>query len=83
MPQRRPRKKGSFGTHFDELVSQFPHEQPTSNGDSEQRSAKLQEKLDIHRLLFEHAWQLERADIQRPATNSQIEKARSPAAGGS
>ena len=83
MPHRRPRQRGSFGSHFDELVVQFPEASPRQANSSPGRSQKLQDKIDIHRLLFEHAWQLDRADAQRPATNSQIEKAKSPAAGGS
>ena len=62
MPHRRPRTKGSFGAHFDELVTQFParQQQRESSRDERGRSAELQEKLDIHALLFERAWQLER-----------------------
>jgi hypothetical protein len=59
MPGRRPIKKGSFGGHFDELVKHFPHERPKPRDcDEEQRA--LKEKRDIHALLFERAWQLER-----------------------
>ena len=84
MPHRRPRKRGSFGSHFDELVEQFPHEPKTPQTDqSSERTAQFQERIDIHRALFERAWQMEDGADQRPATNSQMSKAKSPAAGGS
>ena len=58
MPHRRTIKKGSFGGHFDELVGHFPeHQQPAATTkDKGKRSAELQEKIDIHALLFERAW---------------------------
>jgi hypothetical protein len=61
VPERRPRNRGSFGGHFDGLVTQFPTPTaPDQPGDCVTgRSAKLQEKIDIHALLFERAWQLE------------------------
>jgi hypothetical protein len=60
VPQRRPVRRGSFGSHFDELVVQFPHEKSDRAGDgSTGRSEELQEKIDIHRLLFERAWQID------------------------
>lgn len=62
MPHRRQRRKGSFGTHFDELVRHFPEHEPSADGRKE-RSAELQEKIDIHALLFERAWQMERKDL--------------------
>ena len=61
MPHRRPRQKGSFGGHFDELVVQFP-DKPASRKQGEapaKRSVRLQEKIDIHRLLFERAWRMD------------------------
>ena len=60
MPHRRRVRKGSFDGHFDELVTVFPEvhaAQPP--GEGTERSAKLQEKIDIHALLFRQAWQLD------------------------
>ncbi|MFL6747460.1 MAG: hypothetical protein ACJ8E6_02050 [Sphingomicrobium sp.] len=65
MPGRRPAKEGSFGGHFDEVVKHFPHQPPPGPSDQpEEDSRTLQEKRDIHALLFERAWRLdsERAD---------------------
>jgi hypothetical protein len=61
MPHRRRVHKGSFGSHFDELVAQFPaDEMPAPQRiDADSRSAKLQEKIDIHAWLFRQAWQVE------------------------
>ena len=59
MHGQRTDKKGSFGGQFDELVKHFRHDLP-------QRPAKaidkreLQDKRDIHALLFERAWNMER-----------------------
>lgn len=60
MPHRRQVQKGSFGGHFDELVSQFPATEtsPRENG-TDGRSRKLQERIDIHALLFRQAWEVE------------------------
>jgi hypothetical protein len=62
MPHRRRVQRGSFGSHFDELVVQFPGDeaQSPSANNSSKRSAKLQEKIDIHAWLFQQAWQVER-----------------------
>ena len=59
MPGRRPVNKGSFGSHFDELVALFPDIPPTPVQAPHKRPAKLQEKLDIHAALLARAWQLE------------------------
>lgn len=61
MPHRRPRQRGSFGSHFDELVVQFPdkHVPHAGAADDRERPRELQDKIDIHRLLFEHAWRME------------------------
>ncbi|HEY4070733.1 MAG TPA: hypothetical protein VGM04_04145 [Sphingomicrobium sp.] len=61
MPHRRRVQKGSFGGHFDELVAQFPAEEtvPPSANTPAGRAPKLQEKIDIHALLFERAWPVE------------------------
>jgi hypothetical protein len=61
MPHRRQVQKGSFVGHFDELVAQFPASEtssPSGNG-SPNRPHKLQEKIDIHALLFELVWKLD------------------------
>jgi hypothetical protein len=60
MPWRRQVKKGSFGGHFDELVRHFPEHNTTSESRAHQRPRELQEKLDIHALLFEQAWEVDR-----------------------
>jgi hypothetical protein len=62
MPHRRQVHKGSFGSHFDELVARFPAgETALSSADrSSNRAQELQDKIDIHALLFERAWKLDR-----------------------
>ena len=55
MPHRRRALKGSFVTHFDELVSHFPA-QPEPKHD---RPPQLQERIDLHARLFRLAWQLD------------------------
>ena len=60
MPHRRRVQKGSFNSHFDELVVQFSGETtPTSKSVPAQRRPELQEKIDIHALLFQRAWRLD------------------------
>ena len=34
MPRRRQVKKGSFGSHFDEVVKHFPHEEIAKRDDA-------------------------------------------------
>ena len=52
MPHRRTTKKGSFGGHFDELVSQFHNEAPeTKDG-----KVPSKDKRHINDKLFESAW---------------------------
>ena len=60
MPHRRPRNRGSFDSHFDELVVQF-RDEPASHQTSQEprRSKRLQEKIDIHAMLFRRAWELD------------------------
>ena len=65
MPHRRPVKSGSFGGHLEELVKHFPHEVAVRQADQKKRAIdrrKLQEKIDVHALLFQMAWQVERED---------------------
>jgi hypothetical protein len=61
MPHGRPVQKGSFAGHFDELVAQFVAAEapPPSITGSPARSQELQDRIDIHALLFERAWQLD------------------------
>ena len=61
MPHRRPRSNGSFDSHFDGLVVQF-RDEPARNETKQEapgRSKRLQEKIDIHALLFQRAWELD------------------------
>lgn len=62
MPGKRPIKKGSFGGHFEELVKHFPHDARDQRTFNANDKRSLQEKRDIHALLFERAWQLEQQD---------------------
>jgi len=65
MPGRRPVKRGSFGSHFDELVKQFAegqHASAASSNRSRERRKSQQEERSIHALLFERAWKLDRQD---------------------
>jgi hypothetical protein len=60
MPGRRPVQKGSFAGHFDELVKLFPEQPPEADPATQRkRSKQLQDKIDIHRVLFERAWGME------------------------
>ena len=60
MPHRRPRNRGSFGSHFDELVVQFRDEPRTHRGANRTgRSKQLQDKIDVHAMLFRRAWELD------------------------
>lgn len=59
VPHRRRVQKGSFATHFDELVVKFPALEPQAEVKPSARSSELQEKIDIHARLFARAWQVE------------------------
>lgn len=59
MPHRRRVQKGSFGSHFDELVAHFPASEKPSGERPATRSPEFQEKIDIHAMLFESAWKLD------------------------
>ena len=61
MPHRRRVQKGSFASHLDELVARFPEGEPAAprGGSTPKRSPELQEKIDIHALLFARAWEIE------------------------
>jgi hypothetical protein len=57
---RPPEKKGNFAAGIDGLVKHFPHEpQHPKVRPSEDGARALQEKRDIHALLFERAWLLD------------------------
>ena len=58
VPGRRPVRK-AVSRATDELVSSSEHP-PASDPRRSERSKKLQEKIDIHAVLFEQAWQVER-----------------------
>jgi hypothetical protein len=66
MPNRRRKKKGSFGSHFDELVTVF-HEKPkrpqTDVSDREHGEA---DDRHINDKLFEAAWRKAREQRLRP-----------------
>lgn len=80
-----PHRKGSFHEDWNDMLVRFAHRgTPAALKDQvdEARAGKNgaapADVFDPHQALFE--WSALR---QRPATNSQIEKARSSAAGGS
>ncbi len=61
MAHRGGFQKGSFSSHFDDLIAQFPAEAATRrNPEPNPRSRELQQKIDIHARLFECAWQVDR-----------------------
>ena len=64
MTGKRPIIKGSFGGHFDELVKHFPNDEPKDTRRRESDARVLKEKRDIHALLFERAWSLDRDQPQ-------------------
>jgi hypothetical protein len=61
MPHRRRVQKGSFASHLDELLAKFPEGEPAARRESRspKRSPELQEKIDIHALLFARAWEID------------------------
>jgi hypothetical protein len=68
MPHRRKVKEGSFGAHFDEVVKHFPQAPPPNGAQGPADKARLlQEKRDIHTLLFEQAWQIDPEPHDRDA----------------
>lgn len=56
MPGKRPFKKGSFGSHFDEVVKHFPHEDLSERDNAKERHKPSPDDGDIHDRLFESAW---------------------------
>ena len=64
MPHRRPRKKGSFGGHFDELVEHFPDE--ARDAGKRDRDDRRKDERHINDKLFESAWRKARQDGAQP-----------------
>jgi hypothetical protein len=54
MPHRRRVQKGSFGTHFDELVEHFPNDEPLPKPKPALKPKR--DSKEIHDSLFEGAW---------------------------
>jgi hypothetical protein len=63
MPGDRPVKKGSFGSHLDELVKVFETEAPKA-GEPEQQQPGV-DGAKIHDRLFESTWRKAR-EAQHP-----------------
>jgi hypothetical protein len=59
MPNRRQIKRGSFGTHLDDLVRVFKPEAEPKKGHPEERT---DDPPNVHDRLFERAW---RADADK------------------
>lgn len=55
MPHRRRVQKGSFGTHFDELVKHFPSGQDAREKGRDE-PARKEDKRSVHDKLFDSAW---------------------------
>lgn len=57
MARKRPGTSGSFASELGELIKHFP---PAERSDGELADSRnLQEKKDIHALLFAKAWRLD------------------------
>jgi hypothetical protein len=52
MPGKRPIKKGSFGSHFDEVVKHFPHEEAPGSDSLHERDKPARDDGDVHDKLF-------------------------------
>lgn len=64
MTRRRKVKKGSFGAHLEEVVKNFPTDARHARFEPPKRdAASLRETRDIHTVLFERAWQVDRAEV--------------------
>jgi hypothetical protein len=55
MPKRRQVKKGSFGSHFDEVVKHFPHEETTKRDEAHDRRKRSKDDGNVHDKLLEIA----------------------------
>ena len=69
MPGRRPVKKGSFGSHFDEVVKHFPHEPSAKRGEPDKRRKPSKDDRNVHDKLFETAWRKRRSDQSSSFSN--------------
>lgn len=56
MPQRRRIKQGSFGDHFDGLVTQFPPDEPAQSTIAKKRATRAKDDVSINDKLLESAW---------------------------
>jgi hypothetical protein len=56
MPHRRRKQKGSFGGHFDELVTQFPEGESKRRDKLDKRDKPSEDNASVHDKLFERAW---------------------------
>jgi len=66
MPNRRRKKKGSFGSHFDELVTVFPEKPRRRQTDDAGREPGKADDRHINDKLFEAAWRKAREQRLRP-----------------
>jgi hypothetical protein len=64
MDKKRPDKSGSFAGGIGELIKHSAKERSQTPPSAAEERA-LQEKKDIHALLFEHAWRVEGAGKRR------------------
>jgi|tagenome__1003787_1003787.scaffolds.fasta_scaffold20986730_1 hypothetical protein len=72
MPRRRQYKKGSFDSHFDEIVRHFPNDppQPTAHQTKPKRECQRKQR-SVHDLLLEKAWNHAREEDQRNNFSNQ------------
>ena len=56
MPHRRRREKGSFGSHFDELVGHFPKHRKTAPESDGSQPDRSDDERSVHDRLFDSAW---------------------------
>ena len=69
MPKRRQVKKGSFGSHFDEVVKHFPHEETTKPDKAHDRRKRSKDDGNVHDKLFESAWRKARGTQSNSFSN--------------
>jgi hypothetical protein len=55
MPHRRKVRKGSFGSHFDELIDRFPKDGDTADPADKDESER-KDRRHVNDRLFESAW---------------------------
>ena len=55
MPRRRQVKKGSFGSHLDEVVKHFPHGETTKRDEAHDRRKRSKDDGNVHDKLLEIA----------------------------